>query len=255
MKNYFAKKQKIKPSSIRSTVNTEAFGRLTYRGVLIDFGETLAYVDEVAFREYEKALAVALKKCGYKRRLRDVDCALASVYMESSKGELRTPAEFWNLMLANLKIPEQSELPEILQAIRNNHEITMWKLYDNVPATLSTLHKKYKMALVSNCAVGTDKLINSLGLAGFFDCMILSFQIGVRKPDKSMYLEALRCLRLEANECVFIADEISDLEGAREMELKTVLVRQGSNTFQDAKDMNFKPDFQIDYISEVTKIL
>jgi HAD superfamily hydrolase (TIGR01549 family) len=228
---------------------------LTYKGVLVDFGDTVAYVDEVAFREYEKALVMVLKKYGYRRRLKDVASALASIYMKSTKGELKTPQEFWNLMLAKLKISKQSELPDILQAVRNNHEIMMWRLYDKVPATLSILHKKYKMALVSNCAVGTDKLINSLGLAVFFHCIILSYQIGVRKPDKRMYLEALRCLGLEANECVFIADEISDLEGAREIELKTILVRQGSSTFQDARDVNFKPDFQINHISEVTKIL
>jgi HAD superfamily hydrolase (TIGR01549 family) len=228
---------------------------LTYKGVLIDFGDTVAYVDEVEFREYEKALAVALKKYGYKRRLKDIASALASIYMESTKGKLKTSQEFWNLMLAKLKISERSELPDTLQDIRNNHEMMMWKLYDKVPATLSVLHKKYKMALVSNCSVGTDKLISSLGLAGFFDCIVLSYQIGVRKPDKRMYLEALTCLGLEANECVFIADEISDLEGARENELKTILVRQGSSTFQDARDVNFKPDFQINHISEVTRIL
>jgi HAD superfamily hydrolase (TIGR01509 family) len=228
---------------------------LTYKGVLIDFGDTVAYVDEVEFGEYEKALVVALEKCGFKRCLKDVASALASVYMESTKGKLKTSQEFWNLMLAKLNISERSELPNILQAIRNNHEANMWKLYDRVFATLSVLHKKYKMALVSNCAVGTDKLISSLGLAGFFDCIVLSYQIGVRKPDKRMYLEALTCLGLKAKECVFIADEISDLEGARENELKTILVRQGSSTFQDAKDVNFKPDFQVSHISEVTKIL
>jgi putative hydrolase of the HAD superfamily len=228
---------------------------LTYKGVLIDLGDTIAYVDEVEFREYEKALVVALEKYGHKRCLEDIASALASVYMESSKGKLKTSQEFWSLMLAKLKISERSELPDILQAVRNNHEMAMWKLYDGVPTTLSVLHKKYKVALVSNCAVGTDRLINSLGLAGFFDCIVLSYQIGVRKPDKRMYLEALTCLGLEANECVFVADEISDLEGARENELKTILVRQGSSTFQDAKDVNFKPDFQVNRISEVTKIL
>jgi FMN phosphatase YigB (HAD superfamily) len=77
----------------------------------------------------------------------------------------------------------------------------------------------------------------------------------VRKPDKRMYLEALKCLELEAQECVFVADEISDLEGARENGLKTMLVQQGHSTFQEAKDLNFKPDFQITQISELTKIL
>jgi putative hydrolase of the HAD superfamily len=228
---------------------------MIFKGVLIDFGGTLAYIDEVEFKEYEKALVAALKKNGYERRLEDLASILAGIYLKSSKGELKTPKEFWNLMLAKLKIPEQSGLPDIMQGVRNNHETTMWKLYDEASATLSILKKKYKLALVSNCAVGTDKVIRSLGLADFFDCITLSYQVGVRKPDKRLYLEALRSLGLEANESVFVADEISDLEGAREIGLKTILVLQGHNTFQEAKDLNFKPDFQITQISEITKIL
>jgi len=180
---------------------------------------------------------------------------LADIYLKSSKGELKTPKEFWSLMLAKLKIPEESRFPDIMQGVRNDHENAMWKLYDEVPASLSVLQKKYKLALVSNCVVGTDKVIHSLGLVDFFDCITLSYQVGVRKPDKHMYLEALKCLGLEAQDCVFVADEVSDLEGARENGLKTMLVQQGHSTFQEAKDLNFKPNFQITQISEVTKIL
>lgn len=228
---------------------------MIFKGVLIDFGGTLAYLDEVEFREYEEALVAALKKYGYERRLEDLASVLAGIYLKSSKGELKTAQEFWNLMLAKLKISGQSGLPVIMQGVGNNHETTMWKLYDEAPATLSILQKKYKLALVSNCTVGTDKVIHSLGLADFFDCISLSYQVGVRKPDRRIYLEALRCLGFEADECVFVADEISDLEGAREVGLKTILVLQGNNTFQEAKDLNFRPDFQITQISEITKIL
>ena len=36
---------------------------------------------------------------------------------------------------------------------------------------------------------------------------------------------------------------------------RALLVRQVLNTFQEAKDMNFKPDFQISQISEITRFL
>jgi putative hydrolase of the HAD superfamily len=228
---------------------------MVFKGVLIDFGETLAYLDEAKNREYEAVLIEALKKHGYERLLEDLASVLAGLYANSTKGELGTSQEFWGLMLRKLKVPNRPELMDILENVRDDHATTMWKLYDGVPATLGVLQEKYKLALVSNCAVGTDKLIHSLGLAGFFDCITLSYQVGVRKPDKHIYHEALRCLGFEANECVFVSDEISDLEGAREIGLKTILVLQGRNIFQEAKDLNFRPDFQINQISDVTKIL
>ena len=228
---------------------------MIFKGVLIDFGETLAYLDEVKNREYQAVLAETLKRYGYERRPKDLASVLAGIYANSTKGELRTSQEFWSLMLTKLKIPDGPELIDLLQNVRNDYTTTLWKLYDGVPATLGILQKKYKLALVSNCSVGTDKLIHSLSLVDFFDCVTLSCQVGVRKPDKRIYHEALRCLGFEANECVFVSDEISDLEGAREIGLKTILVLQGHNTFQEAKDPNFRPDFQITQISEVTKIL
>jgi HAD superfamily hydrolase (TIGR01509 family) len=228
---------------------------MTFKGVLIDFGGILAYLDEAQSREYEEALVTALKKYGYETRPEELASVLSDVYLKSSGGELKSPQEFWNLTLARLKIPEQPGLTDVMQSVRNNHEIMMWKPYDKTLPTLSILQKKYRLALVSNCSPGTDGVIRSLGLAEFFDCITLSYQVGARKPDKRLYVEALRCLGLDADECVFVADEISDLEGARETGLKTILVLQGHSTFQEAKDLDFKPDFQITQISQVAKIL
>jgi len=228
---------------------------LIFKRVLIDFGGTLAYLDEAKDREYGEALIATMKRYGYIRRLEDLTSVLANVYVNSTKGELKTPREFWSLVLTKLNIPEHPELWDNLQVVRNNHATIMWKLYDEVPTTLRALEKKYKLALVSNCAVGTDKLIRSLGLDDFFDCIILSYQVGVRKPHSRMYLEALECLGLRAEDCVFVADEISDLEGAREIGLKTMLVLQGQSIFQEAKDLNFRPEFQISQISEVARFL
>jgi HAD superfamily hydrolase (TIGR01509 family) len=228
---------------------------LSFKAALIDFGDTLAYLDEVENRRYKETLVATLMKHGYERHLRDLDSALASIYVSSTKGELKTLQEFWSLVLRKLRIPELPELIDDMENVRNNYSTAVWKLYDGVFAALTILKRKYKLALVSNCSVGTDELIASLGLARFFSCIILSYKVGVRKPDKRMYLEALGCLGLEARECVFVADEISDLEGAREIGLQTMLVKQGSSTFQEAKDLDFRPDFQINRISDIIKFL
>jgi putative hydrolase of the HAD superfamily len=228
---------------------------LTLKGVLIDFGGTLAYLDEAENRRYEEALVSTLSKYEYKRYREDLDSVLADIYVSSTKGELKSLQDFWSLVLKKLRIPEQPESIKDLEDVRSDYATRIWKLYDGVPATLISLKKKYKLALVSNCAVGTDKLIDSLDIAHFFRCLILSYQIGARKPDKHIYLEALRCLKLEAYECVFIADEISDLEGAKDLGLKTMLVRQGPDTFKEAKDSNFKPNYECDHIADVTDFL
>ena len=229
--------------------------RLNLKGVLIDFGGTLALLDETENGKYEAALVSTLRKHGHERQRKELTSVLADMYLCNTEGKLKSLQEFWSQVLRRLRVPERQELIDELEKVRSNHAPSVWKLYDGVLQNLPVLQSKYKLALVSNCALGTDKLIEKLGLTGFFNCIILSYQIGVRKPERRMYLEALKCLELEAHDCIFVADEISDLEGAREIGLRTMLVRQGFSTFQEAKDINFKPDFQISQISEITRFL
>ncbi len=233
----------------------EGLEKLILKGVLIDFGSTLAYLDETENRRYEAALVSVLCKYGYECQLQYLDSVLASIYVSSTKGEVKCLREFWSLALNKLGIPENPELMEIMENVRIGHVGMMWKLYEKVPSTLLTLQNRYRLALVSNCSVGTEKVIDTLGLSSFFDCIILSHRVGSRKPDKHIYLEALKCLKLEAHECVFVADEISDLEGARDLGMKTALVRQGTDTLKEARDPKFKADLECNQIADIAILL
>lgn len=233
---------------------------LNLRGVLIDFGYTLAYLNEENVKRYREELVSILRKYGYNKTLNDLIPILDSTYGSTTKGEVKDIYEFWKLLLKNLGIPERPILIEELIELRKHHVPTRFKLYDKVILVLSTLKKKYKLALVSNCFVGLSDVLEALNLTHFFDCIILSYEIGVKKPDKRIYLEALQRLKLRPEECVFVSDAISDLEGAREVGLKTILIRQGEYPFSfvrggKAKNPNFKPDFQYNRISQIIEYL
>lgn len=55
----------------------------------------------------------------------------------------------------------------------------------------------------------------------YFDAQVQSWQVGARKPDSSMYHEALRLARLfgaaGSEECVFIDDRLENIEVARRL--------------------------------------
>lgn len=228
---------------------------MNLKGVLIDFGYTLAYLDEENVRRYRQDLFSILKKYGYNKTLDDLVLVLDRTYRSSTKGEIKDIREFWVVLLENLGTPKKPPLIQELTELRKHHMPTRFRLYDKVIQVLSDLKKKYKLALVSNCFVGLSDVLNALNLTDFFDEIILSYEIGVRKPDRRIYLEALRRLKLGPEECVFISDAISDLEGAREVGLKTVLLHQGEFTTSEAKDPSFKPDFQCKQISEIIEHL
>jgi len=228
---------------------------LNLRGVLIDFGYTLAHLNEENVKRYREELVSILTKYGYNKTLDDLVPILDSIYRSSTEGEVKDIHEFWKVLLRNLGVLERPILIQELIELRKNHVLTRFRLYDNVISVLSTLRKNYKLALVSNCFVGLSDILKALNLTRFFECIILSYEVGVRKPDRRIYLEALQRLKLRPEECVFVSDAINDLEGAREVGLKTMLVRQGEYTTHGAKDLNFKPDFQCKHISEIMDYL
>jgi HAD superfamily hydrolase (TIGR01509 family) len=229
---------------------------LNLKGVLIDFGDTLAYIDKDGSRKYTEALLPILRKFGYRGNLDDLASGFDDAIGNSTKGEFKSFQEFWSLLLENLGIHDKSEvLIKELEETRTRYSAAVFRLYNGALQVLAVLQGKYRLALVSNCAIGTSDVMKELGLTRYFDCVTLSYEVGVRKPDSPIYFDALKCLKLEPYDCIFVADEISDLEGAREVGMRTFLVRQGLHTFNEAKDRDFQPDFQCNSISEIAKFL
>jgi putative hydrolase of the HAD superfamily len=225
-------------------------------GVLIDFGDTLAYFREGGFRMYEEALLAIFREHKYQGSFKHMHRIFRELISGSSSGEFGSLHEFWGLFLEKLSINDKSGTPiRKLEEARIHYSPKIFDLYEGTFQVLSTLQKKYHLALVSNCAIGTSDVIKALDLKKFFELIVLSYEVGVRKPDRRIYLEALHGLKLEPEKCIFVADEISDLEGARGVGLKTLLVKQGSLTTHDAEDPDFNPDFQCRHIAEITEFL
>ena len=225
------------------------------KGILIDLGDTLMFIDEKKNQKYVKGLLSILNKHGSTCSVDDLAMHLSNLYYSSSKGEFKNHNEYWKFLLTSLKLPFGPQLVNELEKFWNQNHQTLFKLYDRVVPVLVSLQQKYKLVLVSNCSLGMLEVISALGIDAFFEAIILSYQFGVRKPDKRIYIEALQRARLQTHECIFVADEISDLEGARMVGLRTLLVRQGSHTTHEATDPDFKPDFECNSISEITTIL
>jgi HAD superfamily hydrolase (TIGR01509 family) len=229
--------------------------KINVKAILLDFGGTLAYSHQPTWNKYERTLLFTLKSHGHPITLGQLRVALDKLYIRNTQGKFEDYTQYWTTFLN-----QQHILPDatIIQELDNTRKQTIRQLYRPYPRatqTLSKLHKRYLLALVSNCTMGTRNEINNLSLTKFFEHMSLSYEVGVRKPDERIYLDTLKALKLKGHECIFIADEISDLEGARPLKMKTLLVRQGSSTHDEAKDPNFKPDLECSRISEITRFL
>ncbi len=75
-------------------------------------------------------------------------------------------------------------------------------------------------ALVSN-SWGTDFYPADL-LAELFDAVVISGQVGMRKPSPEIYLHAVRALGQEPGDCVFVDDLARNLGAAAELGIATL---------------------------------
>lgn len=92
---------------------------------------------------------------------------------------------------------------------------------------IASLAKTHRLALVSNT---NDKNIvpehlNAVGIIDYFDVVVLSVNIGWRKPHPEIFKTALNALNISANDAVFIGDSHgADYLGPREVGIPALLI-------------------------------
>ena len=80
---------------------------------------------------------------------------------------------------------------------------------------LAWLRGRCRLALLSNAPPSLRPLMEQLGLAGYFDTMIISGEVDVRKPDPGIYRIALASLGAAPEESLFVDDLEENLVAAR----------------------------------------
>lgn len=89
---------------------------------------------------------------------------------------------------------------------------------------------------------------NKFSLAEYFNPIVLSGKVGMRKPDKEIYLEFEKRSGIPLERSLFIDDRLSNLETASNLGIKTVYFKKG-----DGKGYGngFNPDFQVSSFAEL----
>jgi HAD superfamily hydrolase (TIGR01509 family) len=107
--------------------------------------------------------------------------------------------------------------------------VELWE--DSLPVVHELRQRGVKTALVSNCSHSTRGIVDRLGLVDAFDEVILSFEVGLAKPDPAIYREALRRVDVEPNRAVFVDDQQKYCDGAASIGIETYLIdRTGDAT-------------------------
>jgi HAD superfamily hydrolase (TIGR01509 family) len=92
------------------------------------------------------------------------------------------------------------------------------------------LKPNYKVGILSNA--GADRTIELFGndRAVLFDDVLLSYQVGMIKPEAAIYELAAQRLGVLNEECIFIDDQPRYCEGAKDVGMETIQHESASKT-------------------------
>lgn len=177
---------------------------MTYNTIIFDFGGVLYNIDY-------HATTRALAKLSTKPDLFDSmpQMKILDLPCEFEKGNIST-GEFRDFLRTEYAIQGTDEMIDrawnaMLLGIKPES-------YDFI----NSLRSKYKLALLSNTnTIHYNYFISECKeLLGLFDSVILSYNTGMRKPDKEIYDYTLEIINAKATESLFIDDAEVNLKGA-----------------------------------------
>jgi HAD superfamily hydrolase (TIGR01549 family) len=122
-------------------------------------------------------------------------------------------------------------------------------------AVLEGLRARYRLGLVSNFDHGPTarQILADHGLAHRFDPIVISDEVGRRKPHPAIFEMALRAAAVRADEALFIGDSVDDdVVGARNAGVRVVWLNKTSEPLPSGTPA---PDYVIASLPELTRVL
>lgn len=122
------------------------------------------------------------------------------------------------------------------------------RVYPGVLDLLAALKGKVRLGIVSNAQrLFTMPELTKFGLVHFFDAVALSSDLGIRKPDPTIFRHLLGAIAVPPEEAVFIGDSLfDDVHGAGELGMKTIWICRESNCGDRSSSAQRTPDHVVE---------
>jgi len=135
-------------------------------------------------------------------------------------------------------LPEQKDINSLEKELM--HDIDSATLFnDSQPMLIKLKEKGIKIGLISNLASPYKRPVKELGLEEYFDVIVFSCDVGVAKPDPSIYKFALEQLDSSAAETLMVGDSYkSDIEGAENVGITGIHLVHNSNSRNNTLKIN-----------------
>tara|TARA_Y100000296_G_scaffold84667_1_gene118480 strand:- start:979 stop:1626 length:648 start_codon:yes stop_codon:yes gene_type:complete len=163
--------------------------------------------------------------------------SIDTYYAKSITGEI-SEKQAINKIAKNLNTTTKKLLNLYIKAYKNNFKINKF-LYK---FAFKLKKQGYKIAILSDqwyLSKKSHKIIDQK-LIDQFDAVILSTDVGVRKPNPKIYKLIIKKIKFPAKNCVFIDNQEWNIKPAKKLGMKTILFKNNKQMILELKKLGVK---------------
>lgn len=242
---------------------------MTIKGIIFDLGSTLIEFqgewNDVMWRgagdqvDYLNAHGLQLDPEAFLKRHRE----LIMLFIEKGQQDWIEYSSDKALKLALEEFGHPDVPQEVIDgslAVLYAYGESLWQPFPDTYATLDALRDAgYKLSIISNArdAANVRRLIDNAKLWPWFDPVLISAEVGVRKPNPRIFKAVLDQWGLGPDEAVMIGDMLgADVLGAKNVGMRGVwATMQADRNANEAHLDTIIPDAKIGSLSELLPLL
>lgn len=203
-----------------------------YKNIIFDLGNVIINIDfQLTYEAFAKLgdtdILSVLKKFEEQK-----------VFIRFEKGEM-SAEEMRNLVRKEFNKPSLTD-----KDIDDAWNALLLDIPEERIDLLLALRGKYKLYLLSNTNITHIKEVNKIlfKTSGFsklndlFDEVFYSYEMGLIKPDKEIYEAVLQKRKLKAADCIFLDDNLHNVQGAESVGIRSVQVTKDYSVIDILKD-------------------
>ncbi len=156
--------------------------------------------------------------------------SIDSAYARSMEGKISKKRLLY-ILSKNFKVSSRKIEKLYLKAYKKNFKHNK-KLYN---FAFKLREQGYQIAILSDQWHLSKLALMPKKMTSKFDVVVVSCDVGVRKPDQKIYRMVLKQLRVKAKEVLFIDNREWNLIPAKKIGMKTILFKNNEQLFKELK--------------------
>jgi putative hydrolase of the HAD superfamily len=158
----------------------------------------------------------------------------------------------FRLLLAEHAKADNELAAELQATYVTAREEGVYETYDDARRTLEIIGKHFRVALITNGPSKNQRSrIGPLGLDRYFEAIVVSGELDIRKPDPAIFDHMLKELGVAPTAAIYVGDNLeADIGGAHAAGMAAIWINRLDATAED-----FTPDAEITTLDDLLPLL